>query len=228
MNTGTIVEIIGVVLDVEFKEELPAIYNALEIRAETERGPIFLIAEVQQHLGGNKVRAVAMDSTDGLARGIEVIDTGRAITVPVGTATLGRLFNLIGDPIDEGEPLPADTERWSIHRSAPAFEDLQPTVEVFETGIKVIDLLAPYVKGGKVGLFGGAGVGKTVLIQEMIHNLATEHGGISVFCGVGERTREGNDLYVEMKESGVLAKTALMFGQMNEPRAPDCGWVSRA
>ncbi len=217
MNKGRIVEIMGAVLDVEFPDELPAIYNALEIDVETDAGRISLVAEVQQHLGDGKVRAVAMDSTDGLARGVEVTDTGSAITVPVGEATLGRLFNLIGDPIDEGEPIPADVERWPIHRQAPGFEDLNPTVEIFETGIKVIDLLAPYVKGGKVGLFGGAGVGKTVLIQEMIHNLATEHGGISVFCGVGERTREGNDLYLEMKESGVLNKTALMFGQMNEP-----------
>jgi ATP synthase, F1 beta subunit len=218
MNKGRIAQIIGVVLDVEFKEnELPAIYNALEIDVETARGRVSLVAEVQQHLGDNKVRAVAMDSTDGLARGMEVIDTGQPITVPVGQATLGRLFNLTGEPIDEGEPLPADTERWSIHRAAPSFADLQPTAEIFETGIKVIDLLAPYVKGGKVGLFGGAGVGKTVLIQELINNIATQHGGLSVFCGVGERTREGNDLYLEMKESGVINKTALMFGQMNEP-----------
>jgi len=218
MSKGRIVEIIGVVLSVEFPEnELPAIYNALEIDVETSRGRVFLVAEVQQHLGDNKVRAVAMDSTDGLARGMEVTDTGSPITVPVGQATLGRLFNLTGDPIDEGEPLPADVERWPIHRAAPTFDQLQPTAEIFETGIKVIDLLAPYVKGGKVGLFGGAGVGKTVLIQELINNIATQHGGLSVFCGVGERTREGNDLYLEMKESGVLNKTALMFGQMNEP-----------
>ncbi|MCZ7663293.1 MAG: F0F1 ATP synthase subunit beta [Thermoleophilia bacterium] len=217
MNKGRIVEVIGAVIDVEFAGELPAIYNALEIDVQSNESRIFLVAEVQQHLGDNKVRAVAMDSTDGLARGVEVVDTGRPITVPVGASTLGRLFNLIGEPIDEGEPMPADVERWPIHRAAPGFEALNPTVEIFETGIKVIDLLAPYVKGGKVGLFGGAGVGKTVLIQEMIHNLATEHGGISVFCGVGERTREGNDLYLEMKESGVISKTALMFGQMNEP-----------
>jgi len=218
MSKGRIVEIIGVVLSVEFPEnELPAIYNALEIDVETARGRVSLVAEVQQHLGDNKVRAVAMDSTDGLARGMEVTDTGSPITVPVGQATLGRLFNLTGDPIDEGESLPADTERWPIHRAAPTFDDLQPTAEIFETGIKVIDLLAPYVKGGKVGLFGGAGVGKTVLIQELINNIATQHGGLSVFCGVGERTREGNDLYLEMKESGVINKTALMFGQMNEP-----------
>ena len=175
------------------------------------------MCEVQQHLGDNKVRAVAMDSTDGLARGVEVVDTGAPITVPVGQVTLGRLFNLIGEPIDEGEAMPADVERWPIHRPAPTFDQLEPTAEIFETGIKVIDLLAPYVKGGKVGLFGGAGVGKTVLIQELINNIATQHGGLSVFCGVGERTREGNDLYVEMKESGVIDKTALMFGQMNEP-----------
>ncbi len=196
---------------------LPAIYNALEIDAETASGRIHLVAEVQQHLGDNKVRAVAMDSTDGLARGMEVIDTGQPITVPVGAPTLGRLFNLLGDPIDEGEPLPADVERWPIHRPAPAFEELEPTTEVLETGIKVIDLLAPYVKGGKVGLFGGAGVGKTVVILELIHSIATHHGGISVFGGVGERTREGNDLYLEMSESGVINKTAMVFGQMNEP-----------
>ncbi len=217
MNKGRIVKVIGAVIDVEFAGELPAIYNALEIDVQSNESRIFLVAEVQQHLGDNKVRAVAMDSTDGLARGVEVVDTGRPITVPVGASTLGRLFNLIGEPIDEGEPMPADVERWPIHRAAPGFEALTPTVEIFETGIKVIDLLAPYVKGGKVGLFGGAGVGKTVLIQEMIHNIATEHGGISVFCGVGERTREGNDLYLDMKESGVINKTALMFGQMNEP-----------
>ena len=217
MNEGKIVEIIGAVLDVEFEDQLPAIYNALSIDVESGGRRITLVAEVEQHLGDNKVRAVAMDATDGLARGMAAVDTGQPITVPVGPATLGRLFNLTGEPIDEGDPVPADTERWPIHRPAPSFESLQPEVEMFETGIKVIDLLAPYVKGGKVGLFGGAGVGKTVLIQEMIHNLATEHGGISVFCGVGERTREGNDLYIEMKESGVLDKTALMFGQMNEP-----------
>jgi len=217
MNKGKIVEIIGPVLDVEFTEMLPAIYNALEIDVEGASGRIHLIAEVQQHLGDNKVRAVAMDSTDGLARGMDVIDTGEFITVPVGQATLGRLFNLLGDPIDEKGPVAADTERWPIHRPAPDFEDLEPTTEVLETGIKVIDLLAPYVKGGKVGLFGGAGVGKTVVILELIHSIATHHGGISVFGGVGERTREGNDLYLEMSESGVINKTAMVFGQMNEP-----------
>ena len=217
MNKGKIVEIIGPVLDVEFKDELPAIYTALEIREHTSSGDIFLVAEVQQHLGDNKVRAVAMDSTDGLARGMEVSDTGGPIMVPVGEATLGRLFNLIGETVDGGEQIPADNERWPIHRPAPAFADLEPTTEIYETGIKVIDLLAPYMKGGKVGLFGGAGVGKTVLIQELIHNIATQHGGLSVFCGVGERTREGNDLYLDMTESGVIKKTAMMFGQMNEP-----------
>jgi F-type H+-transporting ATPase subunit beta len=179
MNKGKIVQIIGPVLDVEFTETLPAIYNALEIDAETASGKIHLVAEVQQHLGDNKVRAVAMDSTDGLARGMDVVDTGQAISVPVGQATLGRLFNLLGETIDEGEPLPKDLERWPIHRPAPAFEELESTTEVLETGIKVIDLLAPYVKGGKVGLFGGAGVGKTVVILELIHSIATHHGGIS-------------------------------------------------
>ena len=217
MNKGKIVEIIGPVIDVEFPDELPAIYNALVLDVDTPSGHIHLVAEVQQHLGDNKVRAVGMDSTDGLARGMEVTDTGEFITVPVGQATLGRLFNLLGDPIDEGEPIPADVERWPIHRPAPEFEELEPTTEVLETGIKVIDLLAPYVKGGKVGLFGGAGVGKTVVILELIHSIATHHGGISVFSGVGERTREGNDLYLEMSESGVINKTAMVFGQMNEP-----------
>ncbi len=217
MNTGTIVEIIGPVLDVKFEKDLPAIYNALEIDAPQEDGTTRrLVAEVQQHLGDNKVRAVALDSTDGIPRGLEVVDTGAAISVPVGDVTLGRLFNVIGDPIDnKGEVKPE--ERWPIHREAPAFEDLTPTDEVFETGIKVIDLLAPYVKGGKTGLFGGAGVGKTVLIMELIHNIAKEHGGVSVVSGVGERTREGNDLYGEMTESGVLDKTCLVYGQMNEP-----------
>ena len=176
-----------------------------------------LVCEVQQHLGDDRVRAVAMDTTDGLARGAQVIDTEAPITVPVGEATLGRIFNLLGEPIDLGEELPADVKRRSIHQHAPPVEELTPTQEMFETGIKVIDLLAPYAKGGKVGLFGGAGVGKTVIIQELIHNLAKEHGGLSAFCGVGERSREGNDLWLEMKESGVLEKTTLVFGQMNEP-----------
>ena len=217
MNTGKIVEVIGPVLDVRFEEKLPAIYNALEIELPQEDGTTKrLVAEVQQHLGDNKVRAVAMDNTDGIARGLEVVDTGDAILVPVGDATLGRLFNVIGEAIDDLGEVKAD-ERWSIHREAPAFEDLEPTDQVFETGIKVIDLLAPYVKGGKTGLFGGAGVGKTVLIMELIHNIAKEHGGVSVVSGVGERTREGNDLYLEMTESGVLGKTCLVYGQMNEP-----------
>ncbi len=176
-----------------------------------------MVCEVQQHVGDDRVRAVAMDTTDGLSRGLEVIDTGGPITVPVGDVTLGRIFNLLGEPIDMGDDLPDDVDRWPIHREAPTVETLIPTTEMFETGIKVIDLLAPYAKGGKVGLFGGAGVGKTVIIQELIHNLAQEHGGLSAFCGVGERSREGNDLWLEMKESGVLEKTMLIFGQMNEP-----------
>jgi len=176
-----------------------------------------LVAEVQQHLGDDRVRAVAMDSTDGLSRGSVCVDTNGPISVPVGSSTLGRLWNVIGQPIDELEAIPADTERWSIHRDPPAFRDLSPKIETFETGIKVIDLIAPYVKGGKIGLFGGAGVGKTVLIQELIHNVAQQHGGVSVFAGVGERTREGNDLLLEMTESGVLDKVALVYGQMNEP-----------
>ena len=212
-NIGKIVEIKGVVLDAVFPDELPEIYTALRISLDGRE----LIAEVQQHLGDDRVRAVAMDSTDGLARGIDVEDTGRPITVPVGQPTLGRLWNVIGDPIDQGDEPPADAERWPIHRDPPTFRELSPHIEIFETGIKVIDLIAPYVKGGKVGLFGGAGVGKTVLIQELIHNVAREHGGVSVFSGVGERSREGNDLWLEMSESGVLDKVALVFGQMNEP-----------
>jgi F-type H+-transporting ATPase subunit beta len=212
-NIGKIIEIKGVVLDAVFPDELPEIYTALRISADGRE----LIAEVQQHLGDDRIRAVAMDSTDGLARGIEIEDTGQPITVPVGQPTLGRLWNVIGDPIDKGDPAPADVERWPIHRDPPSFRDLSPEIEIFETGIKVIDLIAPYVKGGKVGLFGGAGVGKTVLIQELIHNVAREHGGVSVFSGVGERTREGNDLWLEMSESGVLDKVALVYGQMNEP-----------
>jgi len=212
-NIGKIIEIKGVVLDAVFPDELPEINTALRISADGRE----LIAEVQQHLGDDRVRAVAMDSTDGLARGIEIEDTGQPITVPVGQPTLGRLWNVIGDPIDKGEPAPADVERWPIHRDPPSFRDLSPEIEIFETGLKIIDMIAPYVKGGKVGLFGGAGVGKTVLIQELIHNVAREHGGVSVFSGVGERTREGNDLWLEMSESGVLDKVALVYGQMNEP-----------
>jgi len=216
---GKVEEITGVVIEAVFPDDLPEIYNAIEVDmppAEAGGEPIKLVCEVQQHLGDDRVRAVAMDATDGLARGTEVRDTGAPISVPVGKATLGRIFNLLGEPIDGAGPVEAD-ERWPIHRSAPSVENLTPTREMFETGIKVVDLLAPYAKGGKVGLFGGAGVGKTVLIQELIHNLAKEHGGLSAFCGVGERSREGNDLWLEMTESGVIDKTMLVFGQMNEP-----------
>jgi F-type H+/Na+-transporting ATPase subunit beta len=218
-NKGTIEQVTGVVVDVLFEDELPEIYSALEIKVPEEgnRPAIDLICEVQQHLGDDRVRAVAMDATDGLQRGDEVIDTGGPITVPVGDVTLGRIFNLLGDPIDHGDDVPADTERWPIHRPAPSVEDLTPSQEILETGIKVVDLLAPYAKGGKVGLFGGAGVGKTVLIQELIRSIAEEHEGYSAFCGVGERSREGNDLWLEMTESGVIDRTMLVFGQMNEP-----------
>ncbi len=212
-NVGKLIEIKGVVIDAVFPHRLPEIYSALRI-TRPEGGE--LVAEVQQHLGDDRVRAVAMDTTDGLARGSEVVDTGAPISVPVGAGTLGRLWNVLGEPIDEKEP-PPEMERWPIHRDPPAFQDLSPTVEIFETGIKVIDLIAPYVRGGKIGLFGGAGVGKTVLIQELIHNIARQHGGVSVFSGVGERTREGNDLLLEMEESGVIDKVALCYGQMNEP-----------
>ncbi|ADB53031.1 F0F1 ATP synthase subunit beta [Conexibacter woesei] len=213
-NVGRIEEIQGVVIEAVFPpEHLPHINNAITI----DRGEDgVLVCEVQQHLGDDRVRAVAMDSTDGLARGVEVKDTGGPITVPVGRATLGRIFNVLGEPIDLAGPVDVQ-ERRPIHAAAPNVEDLTPTTEMFETGIKVIDLLAPYAKGGKVGLFGGAGVGKTVLIQELIDNLAREHGGLSAFCGVGERSREGNDLWLEMKESGTIDKTMLVFGQMNEP-----------
>ncbi len=227
-NVGRVEEIQGVVIEAVFPDKLPEINHAIKIRrpeaAQAEEDidiaaqeEPYLVCEVEQHLGDDRIRAVAMDSTDGLSRGTEVIDTGAPITVPVGRETLGRIFDLLGEPIDLGEPLPADVERWPIHRPAPTVEALTPTTEMFETGIKVVDLLAPYAKGGKVGLFGGAGVGKTVIIQELIHNLAQEHGGLSAFCGVGERSREGNDLWLEMKESGVLEKTMLVFGQMNEP-----------
>src|SRR3954465_9590958 len=220
-NVGRIEEIQGVVIEAVFPDELPEIYSALEIDREDnpeEAEGISsgtgnkLILEGQQHLGDDRVRAVAMDTTDGLARGMEVIDTGGPITVPVGDITLGRIFNLLGETIDEGDQLDDDIQRWPIHRDAPTVEQLTPTNEMFETGIKVIDLLAPYAKGGKVGLFGGAGVGKTVIIQELINNLAQEHGGLSAFCGVGERSREGNDLWLEMTESGVIDKTMLVFG----------------
>ena len=216
---GRIVEIKGVVIDVVFPEGLPEIYTALRIDIPAQDGQEArsIIAEVQQHLGDDRVRAVAMDSTDGLARGLQVEDTGGPISVPVGDLTLGRIWNVIGEPVDEKPDVPKDTERWSIHRDPPKFTELSPRVEVFETGLKVIDLLAPFITGGKVGLFGGAGLGKTVLIQELIHNVAREHGGVSVFAGVGERTREGNDLLLEMEESGVLDRVALVYGQMNEP-----------
>jgi F-type H+-transporting ATPase subunit beta len=216
-RTGRIVEIKGVVLDVVFPEGLPQINHALKIQAPNPEGDgtVELIAEVQQHLGDDRVRAVAMETTDGLARGTEVIDTGGPISVPVGDQTLGRIWNVIGDPVDGKEA--ASGDRWPIHRDPPSFDELSPKTEIFETGIKVIDLIAPYVRGGKVGLFGGAGVGKTVLIQELINNVAQQHGGVSVFTGVGERTREGNDLYREMAESGVLPKVAMVYGQMNEP-----------
>ncbi len=217
-NVGRVEEVAGVVIEAVFPDELPEIYNALEIDMNSHESDDVhtLVCEVQQHLGDDRVRAVAMDATDGISRGTEVRDTGGPITVPVGQATLGRLFNLLGETIDEGDPVETE-ERWPIHRHAPEVEDLTPTREIFETGIKVIDLLAPYARGGKVGLFGGAGVGKTVLIQELIHNIAQEHGGLSAFCGVGERSREGNDLWIEMTESGVIDKTMLVFGQMNEP-----------
>lgn len=213
MNIGTVNQIIGPVVDVQFAEDkLPAIYNALEIDLNKKN----LVLEVQQHLGDGVVRAVAMDSTDGLKRGVKAVDTGAPISVPVGDEVLGRILNVLGDTVDnKGEV--KSKKKLPIHRAAPAFEEQSTTAEVFETGIKVIDLLAPFIKGGKVGLFGGAGVGKTVLIQELIRNIAAEHGGYSVFAGVGERTREGNDLYEEMKGSGVIAKTAMVFGQMNEP-----------
>jgi F-type H+/Na+-transporting ATPase subunit beta len=218
-NVGKVIEIKGVVIDAVFPGALPEINNALEIAipAGDGREAGTLVAEVQQHLGDDRVRAVAMDSTDGLARGLDVTDTGAAISVPVGDQTLGRLWNVLGEPIDKKDAPKDGGERWPIHREPPSFQDLSPTIEIFETGIKVIDLIAPYVKGGKVGLFGGAGVGKTVLIQELIHNVAMQHGGVSVFSGVGERTREGNDLWLEMEESGVLDKVALVYGQMNEP-----------
>jgi F-type H+-transporting ATPase subunit beta len=219
-NIGKVVQVIGPVIDVEFPaEHLPELYTALRVDAPAPVGgaAVHLVAEVQQHIGRNQVRAVAMSSTDGLVRGMGAVDTGGPISVPVGKHALGRILNVLGEPVDGGEPIPADAERWPIHREAPKFTELEPKTEVFETGIKVIDLIAPFVKGGKIGLFGGAGVGKTVIIQELIHNVAVGHGGRSVFCGVGERTREGNDLYLEMKGSGVLPSCALIYGQMNEP-----------
>jgi len=222
-NIGRVVQVIGPVLDLAFEpEHLPDIYNALHLKGVTDSGlEIDLVAEVQQHIGRGQVRAVAMTSTDGVVRGMEAVDTGGYITVPVGDAALGRILNVLGNPVDEAGPLKGAEDgtlvRWPIHRDPPAFVDLEPKTEIFETGIKVVDLLAPYVKGGKTGLFGGAGVGKTVIIMELINNIAMEHGGKSVFSGVGERTREGNDLWIEMKESGVIDSTALVYGQMNEP-----------
>jgi F-type H+-transporting ATPase subunit beta len=218
-NFGKVVQVIGPVLDVEFESEhLPELYNALRIREKTDAGTdIDVVVEVQQHIGRNQVRAVAMSSTDAVVRGMKVEDTGGPITVPVGEAALGRILNVLGNPVDNGPPIPDTVERWPIHRPSPEFADLEPKTEIFETGIKVVDLIAPFVKGGKIGLFGGAGVGKTVVIQELINNVAKGHGGKSVFCGVGERTREGNDLYLEMKESGVINSCALIYGQMNEP-----------
>ena len=212
MNKGTITQIIGPVIDAKFTGKIPEIYNALECELDGNR----IVFEVQQHLSEDIVRAVSMTSTDGLQRGVEVIDSGKPISVPVGKESLGRMFNVVGDPVD-GKPASKSKEFYPIHRPSPKFNEQDTKTEIFETGIKVIDLIAPITKGGKVGLFGGAGVGKTVLIQELIRNIATEHGGYSVFAGVGERTREGNDLYNEMKDSGVLEKTALVFGQMNEP-----------
>ena len=212
-NKGTVVQIMGPVLDIRFEEDqLPSLLNAIEV----PNGDKTIIAEVAQHIGDNVVRCIAMSSTDGLQRGTEVTDTGAPISVPVGEECLGRVFNLLGQPIDNKPEVKAQ-ERWPIHRPAPSYEEQQPATEILETGIKVIDLICPYAKGGKIGLFGGAGVGKTVLIQELIYNIATAHNGYSVFTGVGERTREGNDLYNEMTESGVISKTAMVFGQMNEP-----------
>ena len=217
-NLGTVVQVIGPVVDIEFEPgRLPEIYNALTLEDAKAAIPIRLVVEVQQHIGQNMVRAVAMSSTDGVTRGMKVVDTGSTITVPVGTAPLGRILNVLGEPVDGGDNIPASVERWPIHRPTPKFVDLEPKTEIFETGIKVIDLIAPFVKGGKIGLFGGAGVGKTVVIQELINNVASAHGGKSVFCGVGERTREGNDLYLEFKEANILDKVALIYGQMNEP-----------
>jgi F-type H+/Na+-transporting ATPase subunit beta len=218
-NIGKVVQVIGPVLDVEFESEnLPEIFNEITIDQLAEGGTqVKLAAEVQQHIGRNQVRAVAMSTTDGVERGMRVTDTGSPITVPVGVPALGRILNVLGEPVDNGAPIPKDALRWPIHRPSPDFVDLEPKTEIFETGIKVIDLIAPFVKGGKIGLFGGAGVGKTVIIQELINNVQKGHGGRSVFCGVGERTREGNDLYLEFKEAGILDSVALVYGQMNEP-----------
>ncbi len=219
MNTGKIVQVVGPVIDIEFPPKgLPAIYNAIKVDGEVGNGiKIHLTAEVMQHIGENVVRAVAMSSTDGLVRGMDAIDTGAPITIPVGEGTLGRIFNVLGETVDHDDTPVEASDYWPIHRPAPSFDKQSTTTQILETGIKVVDLIAPYSLGGKVGLFGGAGVGKTVIIMELIHNIATAHGGFSVFAGVGERTREGNDLWGEMKESGVIGKTALVYGQMNEP-----------
>ncbi|MCF7925685.1 MAG: F0F1 ATP synthase subunit beta [Candidatus Izimaplasma sp.] len=220
MNKGKVTQVMGPVIDVKFEDELPEINHALKIQVDAKDNhnvAIELTLEVSLHLGDNVVRTIAMDSTDGVTRGMPVVDTKAAISVPVGKETLGRIFNVLGNEIDGKEPLSKDITRDPIHREAPKLDELSSEVEILETGIKVVDLLAPYIKGGKIGLFGGAGVGKTVLIQELINNIAQEHGGISVFAGVGERTREGNDLYHEMTESGVIKKTSMVFGQMNEP-----------
>ncbi|MDQ3389468.1 MAG: F0F1 ATP synthase subunit beta, partial [Gemmatimonadota bacterium] len=225
-QVGRVVQVIGPVIDAEFDDGLPAIYNALRVtRAATDSQPeIDIVLEVQQHIGRQQVRAVAMESTDGVVRGMDIIDTGGPITVPVGKHALGRILNVLGEPVDEAGEIPKDVERWAIHRPAPKFVDLEAKTEILETGIKVLDLLTPYVKGGKIGLFGGAGVGKTVVIQELIHNIALGHGGRSVFAGVGERTREGTDLWLEFKEAGLIkeenlseSSVALVYGQMNEP-----------
>ncbi|MEF9426542.1 MAG: F0F1 ATP synthase subunit beta, partial [Candidatus Mariimomonas ferrooxydans] len=220
MNEGKVAQVIGAVIDVEFEKELPKILNALKIEepGDSQKGipKINITLEVASHLGENIVRTIAMSASDGLVRGMKVVDTGQPITVPVGKETLGRIMNVIGEPYDQMGPIETK-ERWPIHREAPEFVEQETETQVFETGVKVFDLLVPFVKGGKMGMFGGAGVGKTVIIMEMIHNIAMVHGGVSVFAGVGERTREGNDLYLEMKESGVLNKTPLIYGQMNEP-----------
>jgi len=212
-HIGKVVQVIGPVLDIRFDDgQLPELLNAIEIESQGRK----ITAEVAQHVGDNVVRCISMNATDGMVRGLEAVDTGSPITVPVGEKCLGRIFNLLGDAVDD-QPNPTDVERWPIHRAAPSYEEQETSTEILETGIKVVDLIAPYAKGGKIGLFGGAGVGKTVLIMELINNIAKQHGGLSVFAGVGERTREGNDLYNEMKESGVINKTALVYGQMNEP-----------
>ena len=218
MSTGKVIQVIGPVVDIEFPpEQLPAIYNAVKIADTSTEVEVSLIVEVMQHLGDNLVRCVAMSSTDGLTRGMQAVDTGAPITIPVGKGTLGRVFNVLGETVDNNPEEVAVDDHWPIHRPAPSFEEQETSTQILETGIKVVDLIAPYSRGGKIGLFGGAGVGKTVLIMELIRNIATEHGGYSVFAGVGERTREGNDLWMEMQESGVIDKTALVYGQMNEP-----------